>query len=443
MSIEEQLFKKNKERILKSLQLAKNTPYYAKLFSVLKINVDELDSYDAFKLIPIMTKNIYKENYIDCIINGLIDKETRKKLNDTVISYAEKDVIVEPLNLEIYITSGSTGIPLEIIRHSRDMKKNYTILNKYRKSKGGLMALGNYIWVLPESYVSRKYVFNQDEPYFKQNSYGYIACIATLSDKELLKFINFIYTKKITAIISWPSFLVRLSQYVNKNNAFEYIQKIQYLECNSEPLFDWQVDIIYETFQLHVSNVYSGNETNFISATCSKNKMHLFDDNVFLELVENEWGVKETIVTNLSCDYTTLIRYNLGDVAEWDTSLCSCEMSHKYKINLKNYRSNDMVIAKNGNKYEFNIISDPLHFAQIKYSVTFDKYKVVQNKVDEFILYIGVNDSPKDTQKVVDYFKSYLEQVLKYTVSIIVIQRMLNWEEFNFSRKYRYFECQI
>jgi phenylacetate-CoA ligase len=443
MNIELQMFEKNKSKILQALRNAEDTPYYSKMFSQLGIEVNAIKTYDEFQQIPLTSKSQYRNNYIDFVNTGIIDEKVRMELLASGNNYTEKDRILTPLSLEIYMTSGSTGIPLEIIRHSRDMIKNYGILNQYRRKQGDLKAFDNYVWILPESFVSRKYIFNQEEPFFRHTQYGYIGCIAQPSNEMFQQLAEFLYTNKITSIISWPSLLTHFSEYILKNGMAKYIQSIHYLECNSEPLLEWQINKIRNVFSLWPVNVYSGNETNFISGTCTYNKMHVFDENVFLELIENEWGVKETVITNLNCEYTALIRYNLGDVAEWDTTGCFCDLRQDYKIQLKHYRSNDMVVARDGRKYEFNIISDVLHFIQKEYSIAFDKYKVVQIQVDEFILYIGLQNPAIPLENISSYFINYMEQVLGYKITVSIVKKEDDWKEFNFQGKYRYFECRI
>jgi len=445
MTIEEKIFQKNRDKIIKALKNAEKCSYYKKIFKDNCIEISTINTYEKFKAIPIMTKQDYRENFMGCVREGILSEQIKCQLKEPVSSYSIKDSIINPLDLEIYLTSGSTGIPLEIIRHKSDMKMNYISINNYRKIIGKVQTLTNYVWVLPESIASRKYVYNTRKKFFRDTRYGYIACLDKLTKEKMQEFIEFCCENKIKAIIGWPTFFERLVEFLDETNQKEMLKSVEYLESNSELLTEIQYDKIVKFFGIPITNIYSGNETNFIGVTCKNNFMHVLDDNVFVELIKNEFGISETIITNLNSNYTSLIRYNLGDVAAWDERTCKCECNTKYtyKIRLLNYRSNDMVVAKGGVKYEFNIIADPLNFSQIKYGINIGKYKVIQNKEDVFTLYYCYDTTNENINKIVLYLKKYLREVLGYEVAIITVQKEINWDEFSYNRKYRYFECQV
>lgn len=445
MKYEEIIFNRNKEKIIEAIRSAENCSYYRDLFNLNNIDINKIHTYSDFKKIPITSKNDYKHNYLKFVKDGILTEEINILLRAPVSDYSIKDKLLNPLNLEIYITSGSTGTPMEIIRHKHDINKNYIVLNNYRKMVGGFENLYDYVWVLPESIASRKYVFCQESTFFRNTRYGYIACIEKLSTDRLQEFMLFCYEKKIKSIIAWPSFLERLADYTVNTKQTYLLQSVQYIESNSELLEEKVFHKICYLLKKPVTNIYSGNETNFIGGTCSKNVMHVFEDNVFIELIRNEWGSAETIVTNLNSNNSALIRYNLGDIAEWDLQECSCECSkmYPYKIKLVNYRSNDMVLANDGSKYEFNIIADPLNFSQIKYGVDIGKYKVEQVMEDCFILFYSNENSDDEIGKIVSYVKNYLQEVLGYEVDIKASRVKMDWNKYNYNRKYRYFECCV
>lgn len=445
INYEEIIFNRNKKKIIEAIRSAENCSYYRNLFIKNNIDINKIHTYSDFKKIPILSKNDYKQNYLKFVKDGMLTEASSILLRSPVSDYSIKDKLLNPLNLEIYITSGSTGTPIEIIRHKYDVNQNYIVLNNYRKIVGGFESLSNYVWVLPESIASRKYVFCQESTYFRHNRYGYIACIEKLSKARLQEFLLFCYEKEIKSIIAWPSFLERLADYTVNTKQINLLQSVQYIESNSELLEKKVFFKICDFLKKPITNIYSGNETNFIAGTCSKNCMHVFDDNIFIELIRNQGGSSETIVTNLNSANTALIRYNLGDIAEWDSQECSCECNKKYpyKIKLINYRSNDMVLAKDGSKYEFNIIADPLNFSQIKYGIDIGKYKVEQVMEDCFILFYSNEISDEEIGKIVSYVQNYLHEVLEYEVDIKASRVNMDWNNYNYNRKYRYFECCV
>ena len=443
MSIEEKQFELNKNKILNVLNEAYKSSFYHRIFNNNSIKINKNIKYSDFKKIPITTKKDLRDNYLDFIDKNILSESAKISIQENRGDYSTVDSILYNYNLELYITSGSTGYPLEIIRSINDMKKNYVELNRFRLNFTNLKYLEKYIWVLPESIASRKYVFNEDNAIFKINEYGYIACFELINANNLNEFIHFCEQNKISAIIAWPTFLEKLVEFIEEKGIHE-LKHVQYIETNSEFLTNEQRNKIEGFFDINLLNVYSGNETNFIAASNEDNLMYLLHNNVFLELIPNECGYYETIITNLNTNGTFLIRYNLGDIAEWcyDVNNSKIGKYYPFKFRLMNYRSNDYFISKDGQKYEFNIIADPIHFAQIKYDMKISKYKVIQIDFDQIDIYLSMRKYEKEKlEKLKQLLNDYLLEVLKYRIKINIIYGEI--KNARFEDKYRFFESRI
>ena len=68
----------------------KNVPYYQKLFQKLGIHPEKINTFDDYKKLPILNKEIIKKNYLDLIAKNYRDK------------------------ILIKTTGGTTGIPLKL-----------------------------------------------------------------------------------------------------------------------------------------------------------------------------------------------------------------------------------------------------------------------------------------------------------------------------------------
>lgn len=98
-----------------------------------------------------------------------------------------------------------------------------------------------------------------------------------------------------------------------------------------------------------------------MGGTNVSDEMTIFNESCFLEINKNEYGIDEIIVTSLNYLDVPIIRYKLGDCAEWiDTDDVS------YKIKLNRFRENDFIIGENGNRYEPFIITELKFIYRIK-----------------------------------------------------------------------------
>ncbi|MDQ0361530.1 hypothetical protein [Breznakia pachnodae] len=445
MKIEHKQFNRNKEQIISCLHFASKTKYYMKLFQENEIIINKINTYEEFKKIPITNKMDYLENKLDFIREGMLNEKQYDNLTKDFSNYAEKDEILKLSSLNILITSGSTGIPLEVIRSDTDIFNNYRELNIYRRKHKNIIDLSNHVWVLPESIVARKYVFNSEEPIFQYTKYGYIACIDCLNPETYSNFIDFCEINKITAIISWPSFLEGLCDYISDFSKMkETVECINYFEVNSEYLSNYQREKIEKEIGTKILNVYSGNESNFIGVSINDDLFHLLDKNVFLELIPNANGRYETVITNLNSPDSSLIRYNLGDLAEWidSNSRFKEKDGYPFLFKLVGCRENDHLLSKKNEKYEFNIVNDLIHFFQNKNQIFFGRYKVIQLTYENFIFKFSNTLTIAYSEELKTYLEENLKKILGYDV-YFVVKKVGKWTNVPFKEKYRCFECQI
>jgi len=95
-------------------------------------------------------------------------------------------------------------------------------------------------------------------------------------------------------------------------------------------LHDWQRAVIEEEFGCKVTNRYGSEEVSMIACECEQHQgLHVLTENVHVEILRDgqpalpgEPG--SLIVTDLVNRAMPLIRYKIGDVASWSTSVCPC-----------------------------------------------------------------------------------------------------------------------
>lgn len=403
-------FKKNCYRIIRTLKNAQGCKYYKNLFWENDISVDDIKTYEDFVKIPVLQKETYRSKLNEFIHDSCYKNGFDFQKYCYLESYDKISRYVEQYNLKVNFTSGTTGTPMAIFLHKKDLIRAYTNLNIYREKRVQNIIKKKCIWVWSNSIQYAKY--NIDQRRFLKMHYGYKFFIYDFSDEEMWKVYNFILSKEIVWMICSPSFIYYFSDFLNHNNL--NLEALQYIECQSEKLFDWQIEKIQTITSAVLSNIYSSNEVHFIGATCECMKMHQLSGNAFIE-IENINGKNRVLLTNLSSIYMPLIRYEIGDCAEWDE--CLCDSSKDMAFKLLSYRQNDCLHLEKGKKIDFYIISQSITVLMQKFrNLNISQYQVVQTNYNRLVYKLLIQSSSKNYKASI---KCFLESFLYQSLNLV------------------------
>ncbi len=440
--IEEKKFNQFYYKIKDALRQSSDLPYYEKLYNTNNIHFDKITTYEKFKSIPITTKDKYRNNSFDFINKDIINTGFSEKDYKSFADNFQRQEYAAKYNLDICRTSGSTGQPLEIFKHFADIHSGYFALNIYRnKIYCGLLSY-QFAWIWPINPITRKECIGGREKFKEINKYGYLYYIYRYSNNVFQDFLDFIILKDIKWIVGAPSVIMAFSEFLLGSGASKL--GIKYIECHSEYLFNWQKKLIINAFNINPVSVYSSNEIHFIAATCSFSNMHILEDNVFIELIKNSKGVNEVIATTLNCKNMPLIRYRLGDCAEWSEKNCNCQFKSPI-INLKSYRINDLIVSKDKEYFEHWIVTDSVLFLGQKNILKFDQYQVIQKRNDFFVFIIRTKERIllKNVKEAREFLEDYFSEILKYPVcvDIKIVKSIIPNDPV--SGKFKYFICEV
>lgn len=407
---ENEQFNRQKDLIKKILKVSLASQYYSKIYQKNNINLDLINTYNDFRSIPILTKSELNENKFDMITN-----ESKKIHKDTYLAFGDdfekKKIYLEKNDFYLKITSGSTGIPVEIFKSKFDLQREYLGLNYFRKKINKTFPKGKYIWIWPANKYIRKYFYDNPEMrVYKDGKYGYKYMLDEYSIQSFKILSDFIISEKIEWITAPPSMLYYYAKYLVESNT---CVRFKYIECHSEKLYDFQLNLIQTVFGTKPISVYSSNEIQFMGISCTCNSMHIIPQNVFIELLPNPNGSKKVVATSLSCMNLPIIRYDLCDIGDFiDSTKCCCNIKTPI-IQLKEYRNNDFLITQNGKKYEPFILTDLVIFIKTKFSLEINEYVIYQKKYnhllfcfDEFVL-----NSIEDQDALLKFIKKYLFEI--------------------------------
>jgi len=340
-----------------------NVPYYRRLFDNEGIKPKDIQNFEDLKKIPYLTKEIVRKN-----INDL--KAT---------NYPES-------KFEYITTGGTTGTPLGMYA-----EKGVWIASEYAFSKTMLDRVG---CSLKNKVVILRSVILPSADKGKFWQYSMLGRCLTLSsyhmsDQNLPVYVEKIRAYKPRFITTYPSVITILARYMNKNNIKPF-ETLKAIVLGAETLYDWQRQLLEETFQCRLINTYGHAERSGLGCICEKSDYyHFFPEYGIVELIgkdnkpvikENETG--EMIVTGFTNFIFPFIRYKTGDIGVYTTKKCICNRNYPLFKEIKG-RTQDYVITKDDKLVSISTLNT--------HSDVFDnveQFQFYQEKKGEVLLYL-------------------------------------------------------
>jgi phenylacetate-CoA ligase len=362
--MEEFLFLKLKSIISFAFE---NSPFYQEIYKKAKVKPEDFKNISDIQKFPIITK-----------------KDLRLAIKENKIFTQKKFPF---LGLKTS-TTGSTGNPLTLFLDFSCRKHRF--INTIR----AFWMVG----VSPEKkfvllWRNKKLSFRQ----FLKSKLGlfyYIPVVdvmdvqkSVLTKEKLLKILNKLVSFKPQVIRGYTSALWVLTQLVKKYKIpitpESIIASAEYLPHNW-----WQE--MEEVFHCPVHNLYGGTEASPIAISLyNKKELTVFQDSYFTEIVntQNKWveegKVGRILITDYSNYYMPLIRYEIGDIAEW-----SKQEHGPFPCFKEVYgRINDIFILPGG-KILFSH-NWHIYFRDIN---SISQFKVIQRDFDEIDIYLSPSE---------------------------------------------------
>lgn len=346
-------------------------PYYKDLFDSLAFNPQtDFKTLSDLALLPIIDKGFAKKN-------GEV--------------FVNKNYLKNAIKFK---TSGSTGIPFEILVHPDQWVLEQGVVWRHWK-------WGGYQFRDPLAMV-RSFVPPNADTLWKTNKITNFTYFSPfhLNDENMAKYLDVMITKKIVVLRGYPSSIVSLAQFVLRTG--HIIPKIKLVLTASEVLSDRDRFIIEKVFGAKVFNHYGLAEQIVMMGDCEKHEgLHNYDEYGYLELLDtDDPKIKRIIGTNLHNLTTPLIRYDTGDLAVLADKPCSCGRTLPTITNIIGRKD---ACIKTVEGYEIpttNFYTMLEHFQEI------DRWQIVQQSLNEIEFIVS-------SQKMTTERISYLEQEIK------------------------------
>jgi len=376
-----------------------NVPYYNKILANSGVIIENEIKLDNFLNIPILDKNAIRENFELLISKDIDDREW------------------------YYNTSGgSTGEPAKFIQDLEYSSWNMAASEIFMGFCGYHVPKSRIIlWGSEKDIGSNKNktlrrtlgLWMQNVDFL--NAYN-------ITPTVMNKYVDTINRKKPYLIHAYAESLYQFALFIDKNKLGIYSPRA--IITSAGTLFPYMRELIQDVFGAHVFNMYGSREVGAIACETSEHDgLHVSDYTQYVELIDNNqntvsYGDKgEVIITSLTNYAMPLIRYRIGDIAEWSNHSNNEEFKPYILKNVEG-RISDNFISKDGN------ITFGSYFRHLIFFMDWiEKYQIVQEDYDEIIFYIKpINNVPaffnEEFHKIANKIKKVMGEscVVKYTL---------------------------
>lgn len=307
-------------------EISQHVPYYRDMFSSLSMRAEDVRTWDDFRKIPFLTKEIIREQAA-----RLITGDGKRKGAPSS-------------------TGGSTGEPL------------YFYVDKesglFRRANGIRVArwlgadIGDrqaLLWGLHLG-QSIKERFSEALRNWATNTL-YLSSF-DMSESSIETYLEKLRRFRPRILTGYPSALTSMAEYCRSNA--KKVPGFQAIVTSGEMLFPHQRELLEDVFSSPVFDRYGCREFAGIAQQCERRQgLHVFTDLLVVELI-HESGREarsgeagEVVVTDLFNYYMPFVRYKIQDMAVASEGACSCGRGLPVLQSIEG-RSFDVVITPSG-----------------------------------------------------------------------------------------------
>lgn len=374
-------------RIKALLGHAKNsTPYYHRVLK--DFGPGDMRSVSDITAIPFLTKHIIQDMREELVSNNV--SNNRRIRNQT---------------------SGSTGEATYFYTDEKSGEVKAPLISRSYAWAG--IDIGDRelrLWGAPFDVKKAKAIRERVFNYLNNRS---VISTYNMTDSDMKRIGNVIIRHRPDYIFSYPSSLYYLSMFLKKQ-AHEPIMSMKAILCSGEQLYEWQRELIQETFRTPVYNFYGCREVGIIAQECSMHEgLHLVPESVYLEVVDDS-GKKlgdgeegNLIVTDLHNWVMPFIRYKIGDRGRFLKRTCACGRNGLRLIEVCG-RTFDIIRSSKG-----DAVGGTFWTLLLKSRPGIKQFQVIQDDIGRIeIDYISDNGRPLDDRNL-QYFKDQILSRLK------------------------------
>lgn len=276
----------------------KTVPYYASMMKELGMTVEDVRSFDDFARLPVLTKDIIRQNESDLLSSGfskeaLVKNTSGGSTGEPLVFYQDKGLF-EQMQINWMLGLSFAGwTPSDLVvciwGNPKEFEKQPSRLSRVKEWLGGSLNLNAY-------------------QYNKSIMAGWLKEIRSHSS---------VY------IYGYASVLTDLAEFALEQGVA--LPNVKGVMSSAEKLHDWQRECISRAFSCPVFDQYGSREVPCIACECEAGGMHLMTHSAYVEFApEPGTDHQNVIVTCLTNHGMPFIRYEIGDFAAPLDTTCSC-----------------------------------------------------------------------------------------------------------------------
>lgn len=370
-----------------------NVPYYKKVFVEAGFNPDYFKSAEDLKKIPILTKEIIRENFKDLIAKNFKNKSITKNRS-----------------------GGTTGKPIEYYL-PKELKGDFNYASLYRFYSWAGVEFGELRVSIAGRLITKKPPYSM---YNLAENQLYV-CAHYLEEENLADILKSMIKFKPSFIQGHPSAVSIVAEYMINQNINIPVKAVF---TTSENLYPDQRNVIEEAFQCKVFDTYGMGEMVAMASECAQhNGYHLAPEYGYTEVINTdhyEDVVGEIISTSLQNYAMPLIRYKTGDIGKLKQGKCPCGCNFPMLEKISG-RIDDVIKLRNGK----TILPLTIRIRMKNAGIT--DFQIVQIEEDSFDVNILGIPADKNTESnirriIEDIFGSEVRIQIHYNKDKILTQ---------------------
>lgn len=378
------------KRLKKTIESAKNSSHYGKLFSELNITSENIHSLDDLRKIPFTTKDDLR----NCYPFGMA-------------SIPLKDCV------RVHSSSGTTGNPTVVLHSKKDLDEWANQVARCMFMVGlrdtdvfqNTSGYGMFTGGLGFQYGAEKL--------------GALTVPAAAGNtKRQIKFITDFGTTCLHII---PSYATRLAEVFYELGIDPRKEtKLKTICIGAEPHSEEQRKRIEQLLGVKAYNCFGMSEMNGpgVAFECTEqNGLHIWEDYVIVEIIDPvtlepvpDGTIGELVLTTINREAMPLFRYRTRDLTRIIPGTCPCGRTHKRLDRFKG-RSDDMIILKGVNIFPIQIEKILMNFKELanNYLITIE---TVGNS-DEMQVEVEISDLFTDDYSTLQKLSKNITHQLK------------------------------
>ena len=394
------------------------------------LSPDELGDLQASKLQQLLRhaydncpyyRRVFDQAYVDPATNRPRDTLARLPLLDKSTIRAHREDMAwhdAPGGVHESVTGGSTGEPLRFRFDRR--RQGFDKAARMRTHRWFGVEVGDrevYLWGSPLEIGAQDRIKSWRDRLTNEK----LLSAFDLTPERMDAYLDTIARYDPACVFGYPSSLLLLCEHGSKRGRMVRPRSLRVVFATGEVLDEVQRRVIEEYFAVPVANGYGSREAGFIAHDCPRGSMHVTDENVIVEIIEEagrpaqDGACGEIVVTHLDAYAMPLIRYRTGDVGRRIAGGCACGRGLS-RMEIVGGRRTDHLVASDGRM---------MHGLSLIYVLRemehVERFQIRQNAsggVEVLVVPAGAFDQA-DRHRIADGARALLGDAMKLTVQLV------------------------